>query len=193
MSNHVNRGWCIYETQVHDQDLTHSFNFAALPFELFDANMQSLQQQADLGQNDIIGVAAGWHHTAAWECERGMFETCTAHDRKHIGNRGKVDRRLRRHEMTWNDRWQNKFKQRVSFHRFNGPTLISTRFQEMTPSKSALSAPGRRSLGLGRQPLLSSWRWHQGATTSGMWHQVMLEYTYVILPMYTSIYDIYLW
>lgn len=22
-------------------------------------------------QNDIIGVAAGWHHTAAWECERG--------------------------------------------------------------------------------------------------------------------------
>ncbi|CAL1159649.1 unnamed protein product [Cladocopium goreaui] len=22
-------------------------------------------------ENDIIGVAAGWHHTAAWECERG--------------------------------------------------------------------------------------------------------------------------
>ncbi|CAJ1387473.1 unnamed protein product [Effrenium voratum] len=23
-------------------------------------------------QNDIVGVAAGWHHTACWECERGL-------------------------------------------------------------------------------------------------------------------------
>ena len=45
-------------------------------------------------------------------------------------NIGQVDRRLRRHEMTWNDRWQNEFKRRGSFHRFNGPRLIYTDFKK---------------------------------------------------------------